>query len=599
MTTDTAVRTDSVLNATTVCEAFQITAALHAERVALRTKGDGTVMLWREYADCVRALAGGLAGLGIEHGDTVATQLVNRPEFHLIDLAAAHIGAVPFGVYNTSAPQQIVDRLENADCRIIITEMAFLPTVMEALAIYGRIQHVVVVDGPADGTMSLAELEAAAVPDFDFESSWRAVRPNDLLTMIYTSGTTGPPKGAQWTHGAVARFLKSWGQALPFPTSEVSYLPLAHAGERMLTHYMPLAAGATVTCCPSVREVFAHIVDARPDFFVTVPRTWSMLKSTMLAYVDDLDDFELKTEITTAINVSLERVELDWTNQPVPAALAESHDAVQQTIREKLLRPFGLDRMKVGFIGSAPPPPEDVKFFRAAGVLLLEGYGLTEATAFASVWPRMDDHRYGRVGKPLPGVELKLLDDGEILLRSDMNMAGYRKEPKATADALDGDGWLHTGDIGRLDDDGYLAIIDRKKALIINNNGKNMSPANIETEIQRETRLIAQIVAIGNNQDYVTALITLDPEATRIYMREQAVVPSTASPYEHEAVIAEISAAVDRGNRRLSAVEQVKRFKILPVEWQPDSDELTPTMKVKRKPVEEKYAAEIAALYER
>jgi long-chain acyl-CoA synthetase len=588
---------DSAIEAQTVCEAFQATVRDHADRVALRTKGDGVVLTWADYGERARAVAAGLAAQGVSPGDCVATQLVNRPEFHYVDMGAAHLGATPFGVYNTSSPSQIVERLDNADATIIFTEEQFLPAVREAAKLYGELEQIVMVDGPAEGTMTLEDLIAAGDPDFDFEAAWRSVGPDDILTMIYTSGTTGPPKGAQWTHGAVTRFLRAWGQALPFPTNEVSYLPLAHAGERMLTHYMPLAAGATVTTCPNVREVFAHFTDAHPDFFVTVPRTWSKLKSSIVTRIEALEP-EQQTAVKEALEVGLERVKLDWDKQPVPEDLARRHEEGKQLIRSLLLEEFGLDKLKLGFIGSAPPPPEDVRFFHAIGILLLEGYGLTEATAFASVWPRVDDFKYGRVGKPLPGVELKMAEDNEILLRSDMNMAGYRKEPEATAEALDSDGWLHTGDIGDLDDEGYLAIVDRKKALIINSNGKNMSPANIETAIKRESELIGQIVAIGDDRDYNVALMTLEPEAATIFARDNGLDASGTEMADDPAVIGEIQQAVDRANEHLSPVEHVKRFKLLPDDWEPDSDELTPTMKVKRKPVAEKYSDEIEALYD-
>ena len=585
------------VEAATVCAAFQRTVATHGSKVAFRSRGDQRQVTWAEYGASVQAVAGGLAALGVKKGDTVATQLHNCVDFFQYDMAAVHLGAVPFGVYNTSTPKQILNRLENSDCRVYITEQQFLPTVREALK-HSSVEHLIVVDGQADGALSTEDVVARADASFDFTGTWQSVTPEDLVTIIYTSGTTGPPKGAQWSHNNVMSMLRSWAAELPLPTRAVSYLPLAHAGERMLTHYMPLGAGATVTLCPSYQEVLAHVQESHPDFLATVPRTWVKLRAAINGQIDAIHDEQIREQVKAALAVGLERVKTEQDGGVPSEELITQHEAAKELLRREILHAWGLDNMKAAFIGSAPPPQDVIHYFLAMGVPLLEAYGLTEATGFGACWPRLDDFKVGTVGKPLPGVELRLAEDGEILLRSPMNMVGYRKEPEASATALDADGWLHTGDVGSVDDDGFLKVIDRKKELIINAAGKNMSPSNIEAEIKKANILIAQAVAIGDGRPYLVALLTIDTEgakalAAKYDLQDASVAAVTKAPQ----VLEEFQAAVDEANSHLSRVEQIKKFALLPDEWTPDSNEMTPTMKLKRKPVSERYADVIEQLY--
>ncbi|MFE0750177.1 AMP-dependent synthetase/ligase [Gordonia sp. NPDC058843] len=584
--------------APTVCAAFQRTVELHADRTAFRTRGDGRVVTWHEYGQRVEQLAAGLAGLGVKPGDTIATQLHNCIEFFEYDMAAVHIGAVPFGIYNTSSPAQIVDRLTNADCAVLITEQQFLPAVRDALNHYDGIRHLIVIDSHEEGVLSTEDVIAAASEDFSFDAAWRSVMPDDLVTVIYTSGTTGPPKGAQWSHNGVMSMLRSWAQVIPLPTRAVSYLPMAHAGERMLTHYMPLGRGATVTTCPSYQEVLAHVQESHPDFLATVPRTWVKLRSAIQAQIDGIEDAGEREAVQNALAVGLERVGLDQRGEAPSGELVERHEAAKRLLNEKILAPWGLDNLKAAFIGSAPPPQDVIVFFLAMGVPLLEAYGLTEATAFGACWPRLNDFKIGTVGKPLPGVEVRIAEDGEVLLRSPMNMVGYRKEPDASATTLDEDNWLHTGDVGWLDEDGFLKVIDRKKELLITATGKNMSPSNIEAEVKKANTHIAQVVAVGDGRPYLVALLTIDTEGAAALAAKHGIEDVTvAAVSQHPAVRSEFQAAVDEANRNLSRVENIKKFTILPDEWTPDSHTMTPTMKLKRKPIAERYAEAIEALY--
>jgi long-subunit acyl-CoA synthetase (AMP-forming) len=494
-------------------------------------------------------------------------------------------------VYNTSTPDQIRQRIENSDCRIYVTESQFLPIVRQALIGGSPVEHVVVIDGGGPGTMPFADVAQAGGDGFDFEARWRAVRPEDVVTIIYTSGTTGPPKGAQWTHHNVMSMLRSWAKVLPLPTQSVSYLPMAHAGERMLTHYMPLGEASTVTCVNDYKRVLEAVAEAHPDFLATVPRTWVKLRTAIEAKIDAEPEHDLRAALRAAITSRLDIVE--------SGSEGGSEDEALDLLRERILGPWGLDNLRAAFIGSAPPPPDVIRYFLALGVPLLEAYGLTEATGFGAIWPRLTDFKPGTIGKPLPGVELRFAQDGEILLRSDMNMAGYRKQPEESSTTLDAQGWLHTGDLGDLDEDGFVRLIGRKKEIIINQAGKNMSPSNIESAIKTANPLLGQVVAIGDQRPYVVALITLDADgAAALALKHGLPDASVAAVATAPPVIEEVARAVETGNAELSRVEQIKKFDLLDHEWHPDSDELTPTMKLKRDAIRAKYADRIDALYQ-
>jgi long-subunit acyl-CoA synthetase (AMP-forming) len=579
------------LAAATVCAAFQRTAARHADRPALRTLDGSLNLTWAELAKRVERLAAGLAALGVGHGNTVAIVLPNVPECHVVDFAAVHLGAVPFTIYNSSTAEQVRHQLDNADARVVVTQRSFLDKIDAAARGLDCLEHVVVIDG-APGRLSLADVEAGGSEDFDFESAWQSVDAEDLVTMIYTSGTTGPPKGAQWAHRTVMAQQRALDAALPLPSEAViSFLPMAHAGGRITAHYMALAYGACITACPDLKELPAYLAQVRPDALFAVPRLWEKLQVALEGIADEAG--------RRALVVGVERMKaLDGGTDVARERadeLAAEHEAALGALRPALAR-LGLDRIKAAFVGGAPVAPEVVRFFRAAGVPLLEAYGLTEGSL--NVFNRIEEFKTGTAGRPLPGVELKLAADGEILVRGELNFVGYRKEPEKTAEALDSDGWLHTGDVARVDEDGYVTIVDRKREIIINAAGKNMSPANIESAIKGESSLIGQVVCIGDRRRYNTALVTLDPEAAPRYAERLGVAAVSLEAIAAAPEIqAEIAGAVERGNQRLARVEQIKKFKLLSSAWLPDSDELTPTLKLKRKPIAAKYAAEIEALY--
>jgi long-subunit acyl-CoA synthetase (AMP-forming) len=513
------------MSADTVCSVFQATAGEHPDRVALRTKGDAVSITWGEYADRVRRIAAGLHALGLRRGDRVALMISNRPEFHLVDAAAMHLGALPFSMYNTSSPEQVEFLLRDSGAKLAVVEAPFRDCVDAERVIDAE---------------RLDELEGDA--EFDFDAAWQAVEPDDPLTLIYTSGTTGDPKGVVLTHATMLFTMRAYDAVLHFERGGrvISYLPMAHVAERNCSHYFPMLFGFTTTCCPDPREVMSYFPEVRPSWFFAVPRIFEKLKASIESG-PGADD---------------------------PEALREQ---------------LGMDRLSALNVGAAPCPPEVIEFFHSIGLPLGELWGMSETNAIGACNPP-EKVKVGTVGPAVPGVELRLADDGEIELRGDCVFAGYFGQEEKTRETFTDDGWLKTGDIGKLDEDGYLSIVDRKKELIINAAGKNMSPANIESTLKAATPLIGSVAVIGDRRPYNVALIVPDPDAAA----------SHDGPVEDA-----IADAIESANARLSNVEQIKRHIVLEEQWEPGGDELTPTMKLKRKPIAEKYAGEIDALYER
>jgi long-chain acyl-CoA synthetase len=567
------------LQAATVAEAFQATAKANPDRCALRTKGDEFSITWHEYAEKVEATAAGLAGLGLERGGTLAIMLTNRPEFHWFDSAALHLGATPFSLYNTYTTEQIQYQVDDAQAKIVVTEKAFADRVR---ALEG-VSHVLVVDDE-----SSPPVEESAPDDFDFEAAWRAVQPDDLLTLIYTSGTTGPPKGVQLTHANLVAGIAGFDQVINFPDDGrvVSWLPMAHIAERACSHYLPMFVGFSTTCCPDPRQVVAYLPEVRPSWFFAVPRIWEKLKAAIEAGIEAEEDAAKKEATKWALGVGLRKVRAEQAGEPVGDELAEEHAKADELVLSKIRARLGLDAVESVNVGAAPTPREVIEFFHAIGIPLAELWGMSETTGYGTCNPP-EKVKIGTVGPPAPGAEVRLADDGEVLIRGPFLMTGYRNQPEKTREALDEDGWLHTGDIGELDDDGYLRLVDRKKELIISAGGKNMSPANIEAKVKASSPVISQAIAIGDGRPYNVALITLDPD----------VAPTFEQQHGRDALLAEVDRGVEAANEQLARVEQIKKYKLLDEEWLPGGDELTPTMKLKRKPINEKYAKEIEELY--
>jgi long-chain acyl-CoA synthetase len=582
----------------TFAQAVRATAARHPDIVAVRTPDDAVSVTWSELRDRVDAIAGGLAGLGVGRGDAVALMLSNRPEFNLSDLAIVTLGATPFSIYVTYPAPEIEFLIRDSGARVAIVEQAFLEPMLEVRSRLAQLEHVIVVDGEAPaGVLALSDVEGAD-PAFDGAAAAAQVSPDDVLTLIYTSGTTGHPKGVELTHRAALFTAVEVRELMDFPAGSrvMSWLPSAHIAERMAHHYIPVVFGATVTTVPDPREVVSYLPQVRPNWFFAVPRIWEKLKAGLEAMLASQPE-EARRPIEEAMAASLERVRLRQRREPVPAELEARVAAADEQIFANIRAMLGMDQLNAVNAGAAPTPVDVIEFFHALGIELAELWGMSETCGTGAV-NRPGQVKIGTVGPASPGVELKLAEDGEVLCRGEFLMSGYRNQPERTAEALDADGWLHTGDIGTIDDEGFLTIVDRKKEIIINAAGKNMSPANIEAALKSGSPLIGQAVCIGDRRPYNTALIVLDADFAPQWAQQNGLGDVAFDRLASEpAMVAAVQAGVDAANARLARVEQIKRFTIVPGDWQPGGDELTPTVKLKRRPIADKYAETIEAMY--
>ena len=580
----------------TMCEAFQRTAAIDPDAIALRTPGGTQTLTWREYAEQVRKVAAGLAGLGVRRGDTVSLMMANRIEFYPLEVGAQHVGATSFSVYNTLPTEQLTYLFDNAGTKVVICEAQYVDRIRASGA---PIEHIVCIDGSPAATLSLDDLYAAAPDDFDFESTWRAVQPEDIVTLIYTSGTTGNPKGVEMTHTN----LLFEGYALDavlgirFGDRITSFLPSAHIADRMTGLYGQEMFGSQVTVVSDARAIAAALPDVRPTIWGAVPRVWEKLRAGIEFTVSHETDEVKRQALQWALSVAAKRAGALLAGEPMSDEVAAQWAKADESVLSKLRERLGFGELRWALSGAAPIPNETLAFFTGIGIPIAEVWGMSELSCAASgSHPR--DARLGTVGKLLPGLEGKVAEDGEYLVRGPLVMKGYRHEPAKTAEAIDADGWLHTGDIFDVDSDGYLRVIDRKKELIINAAGKNMSPANIENTILAACPMVGVMITIGDGRPYNAALMVFDADSVGPYAAQHGL--SDASPAALAAdpdVIARIAAGVAQGNAKLSRVEQIKRFRVLPTLWEPGGDEITLTMKLKRRPIITKYAGEIEELY--
>ncbi|WP_293001898.1 fatty acid--CoA ligase FadD11 [Mycobacterium sp.] len=580
----------------TLCEAFQRNAAVDPDAIALRTPGDGQTMTWREYAAGVRAVAAGLHGLGVRRGDTVSLMMANRIEFYPVEVGAQHLGATSFSVYNTLAPEQLSYVFDNAGTKVVICEQQYLDVIRASGA---TLDHIICVDGAPDGTLSLDDLHAAGNDDFDFEATWRAVQPDDVITLIYTSGTTGHPKGVEMTHAHLLFEARALDAVLGvrFGDRVTSFLPSAHIADRTMALYNNEVSGAQVTVVSDAREIAAALSDVHPTIWAAVPRVWEKLKAAIEFATTHEPDETKRQALQWAMSVAAKKaaalVAGETLSEEVAAEWRQADDLVLSKLRAKL----GFDELRWAVSGAAPIPRETLAFFAGIGIQIAEVWGMSELSCVASV-THPADARLGSVGKLLPGLEARIAEDGEYLVRGPLVMKGYRGEPAKTAEAIDPDGWLHTGDILEVDDDGYLRIVDRKKELIINEAGKNMSPANIETTILAACPMIGAMLTVGDGRPYNTALLVFDADSVGPHAADLGLADATPDALAaHPEMLAKIAAGVATGNAKLSRVEQIKRFRVLPALWEPGGDEITLTMKLKRRPIMAKYAAEIDELY--
>ncbi|MEU0507914.1 MULTISPECIES: long-chain fatty acid--CoA ligase [unclassified Amycolatopsis] len=526
-----------------LCEVLLATASARPEQPALRSHESKVEWTYRQVLARIGEVASRLRELGVGRGDVVALMLRNRPEFHVVDAAVMFLGAVPFSLYHTSPAEQLRHVLVDSGARLLVTERTFSGVVEATRRLGTPLEQVLVIDG-------LAPELAADTTDFDFSSA--GVGPDDLLTLIYTSGTTGPPKGVELTHRGMLEELRGVHSSLPLSGGgrQISFLPAAHVADRWASHYSAfMTYGNTVTSVADASQLFDAIAEVRPTIFGAVPRIWEKLKV---------------------------RAEEEYEGDLVSDVL--ENPALAAHVRERL----GLDAATWVNTGAAPTPPSVVEFFDALGLPLCEVLGMSELSCLVTI-STPASRRPGSVGKPLSGVELALADDGELLVRSAQVMRRYRGLPEKTAEAIDANGWFHTGDVARIDGDGFVWIVDRKKELIINAAGKNMSPANIEMAVLAAGRAISQVCVIGDRRPYNVCL----------------VVPNRAAfgPGDTDAAVsAAVQAQIDAANAGLARVEQIKKFAVLDAEWLP-GHELTPTMKLRRRVIDDRYSGVIEGLY--
>ena len=595
----------------TLCDRLRDLAAGHGEAPALswREGGGWRTLDWRGYRQRVAEAALGLAALGVGPGDFIAIMAGNRPEHVLADQAAVHLGAIPSTFYATLAPEQIQWCAAHCEAKVAVLEHRDLVKRWEEIRNgLPALEHVVVLersDG-LEGVVAWDDLLAsgraalAARPGALEELAGR-VRPGDPAALLYTSGTTGPPKGVLLSHRNIlyeSAALDRLG-ALDDGLTSVSYLPLAHIAERVLSIYLPLRKRGHVHFCPDPARAVETVRQVRPTSFFGVPRVWEKVRAGIIAKLEAEEVPRKRRLAQAALATGSEVVRRRQRGTAIPPLLRARHAVLDRLVLARVRAAIGLDRCLFASSAASPLAVDVAEFFAALGLPLLEVYGMTETTAVATGNPP-DRLKIGTVGPALAGIEVRLAGDGEVLVRGPINTHGYFRAPEATAELIDRDGWLHTGDVGEVDGDGYLRIVDRKKELIITSSGKNLSPANIEG-LLKEHPLVGQALVYGDDRPYLVALVVLDHEVAPGWAARQGIATGSdvAELARDVAVLEEVQLAVDAANQRLSRIEQVKRFELLPVEWTAESEELTPTLKLRRRIIHAKYATEIDGLYVR
>jgi long-subunit acyl-CoA synthetase (AMP-forming) len=577
----------------TLVKSFRDAVQSKPTGVALRWRDgdDWPTLTWGQYAARATAVAAGLRRLGVGRGDRVSLLIKNRPEMQIIDTACLLLGATPTSIYYTNSGEQILFQLDRAASKVLVCDAGGLDRALAARAEARSLSHLLCVDEAPAGSDVLRLEDVEGDERVDLDEAAATVTPDDIATIIFTSGTTGPPKGVLLSHRNVEAAVQ--GQLLLFGEGwsdkrVINYLPMAHVADRVMGHWMAIISRYEVTTCPDPQKMAEYLVPVRPHIFFGPPRIWEKLYAAIqqAARAETGGDGAFARAIDVGRQVH--------SGGEVSDDLKAEWQAVEPQAK-RWLATVGLDALEIAYTSAAAVNEEVLDAFQALGTPLVDGYGMSENTTLCA--GDVYEPRRGSVGRAMPGVELRLADDGEILTRSPANFTGYLDDPEKTREAIDDEGWLHTGDVGELDEDGYLRIVDRKKDLIITSGGKNVAPALIESMLVGSP-LVGQAVAIGESRKFVTALLVLDPlEAPSWAQRKGVEFTSLNDLAEHPDVIEELGQHVDEINERLSRVEQVKKFTVLAGPWMPDSDELTALMKLKRRSVTEKYAEEIEKLY--
>ncbi len=590
----------------TIVAIFHDQVARLGDRTALKRRRDGGLwesISWNDYARAVKEFGLGLVSMGFEPGQAMSIFSNNRPEWHFADLGCMAVGGVTVPIYQTSAPDQIAYILNHSEARYIVCENEeFASKVLKLRDKLETIQKVIVVEGSLDDDLVVTfeevrragrELDGQEPELYQERSS--GVSPDDLATLVYTSGTTGMPKGAELTHGNIAWTVRSLRQVVKVNEYDrmLSFLPLSHILERLVSHFSQIANGTTTWFAESIDTLVRDLQDCQPTVMVAVPRVWEKAYNRIKEGIEESTGLR-HTLATAAIDLGLRAVEAEQAGRSLGI-----WDSIRLAIFDKLVfskirSQLGMNSVRMAFSGAAPLNTEVCKFFHAIGIRIAEGYGQTEDCGPTSVNPP-EKIKIGTVGPPIPGVEVKIADDGEILVKGGNVFRGYYKNPEATAETLV-DGWLHSGDVGKLDDDGYLTITDRKKDLIITAGGKNVAPQELETRLQLAP-IVDQAVVVGDGRKFLSALITLDAEAVEKWAAEKGKSGSISDLVDDQDLLAEVQKVVDEVNSHFSSAESIKKFKVLDKPFTIDGGEITPTLKVRRRNIVQKYADLIEEMY--
>jgi long-chain acyl-CoA synthetase len=593
----------------TVVGTFRETARRLAGNVAFKVKTDDgwREIPWSEYERDVRRAYGGLRGAGLDRGDKVAILSANRPEWHIADIAAQALGGVTVPIYSTNSPPQVAYIAAHSESKAIVVENAAqLAKVLDRRHELPELRRIIVIDpeGAAlsDVIVTWAQLVdegdrfLAANPK-DFDEHAAAISPEDLATLVYTSGTTGPPKGAMLTHDNIVWTCDSLGQVLMAGEEDrkLSYLPLSHIAERVTSHFLQIAQGSQTWFAQSIDTLAADLRDCRPTIFFGVPRVWEKFYAGITNLLESLPA-EQKDAAEQAIQLGLKRVEARQAGTSLPDDLEQKYQDADAKLFALARGALGLDQHKALVSGAAPINPDVLKFFHAIGLPVAEVYGQTEDNGPTSI-NRPEHIKIGTVGPALPGVQITIAHDGEILVKGGNVGPGYFKDPLATKDLIDDEGWMHSGDIGEVDDEGFLRITDRKKDLIITAAGKNIAPQVIENML-KYSPWISQAVVIGDRRPYLTAILTLDEEKVTGFAQQKSIpFGDFAELTQHADIQQLVETAVQEVNAQLARVEQIKKWTILERDFQQDADEVTPTLKVRRRAIADKYSDVIEAMY--
>jgi long-chain acyl-CoA synthetase len=598
---------DAVVEGKTIVDYFNRNADRHGDKPAIHWKDNGVFqdLTWSQYRSVVHQAAAGLASLGVASGEFVAIMAGNRPEHVIADYGVVHSGGTPVTIYSTLATNQIQYIAGNCQATVAILEnLEFMKRWEEIRSELPNLRYVVLMEGAenydtADWVLSWDEMLARGTQKLqeDPEVVNRAIdsiTPDTLATLIYTSGTTGTPKGVMisqrnvvWTIECLRR-----GANLKLGARMVSYLPLAHIAERLATHYLGTYLAGEVWFCPNLAGVLDYILEARPTLFVAVPRVYEKFHSRLMARFEDASGVK-GLLLNKALETNRARVEAEE-NGGSGGFLAGVLDKIALSkVREGL----GMDQVEIAITAAAPINPDLIRFFNTIGIPLFELYGMSETTGPATT-NLPGAAKIGSVGRALPGVAVKLDEDGEVLMSGGVITAGYYKLPEESAESFDSDGWLHSGDLGRIDEDGFLWIVGRKKEIIITAAGKNIAPAKLETLLGNHP-LVSKACMVGDGKKFLTMVIAIDHEEAPAWAESRGLpYGDLASFTQLPEVQEEIKVAVESANESVARVEQVKKWIVVGDEWTPESGEVTPSLKLKRHVVMEKYADEIENLYQ-